>query len=243
MQQEFAKYTTAQHDVWGTLFERQMSILETHAASPYLEGVERLGLQADTLPDFRQVNARLKDCTGWQLEVVPGIVANKAFFELLAEKRFPATTWIRGADSLDYIEAPDIFHDVFGHVPLLTDPSYTAFLSGLAEIALEYIDDPYAILLLSRLYWFTIEFGLLEENEKLKLYGAGLLSSPGEALYAARHPAPLRLSFDVGRILYQHYLTHEFQPLYFVVESFSQLYEAIDEIDHALLLALLSARN
>jgi phenylalanine-4-hydroxylase len=157
-------------------------------------------------------------------------VPDDEFFRLLTEKKFPATTWIRKMSELEYIEEPDMFHDVFGHVPLLTNALYCRFLEAMSQIALEYIGDPVAIELMSRLYWYTVEFGLINENEQLKIYGAGLLSSIGETLFSLTSIEPQREAFDLRNIFSAPYIKEKYQEKYFIIRSFEQLYESISNI-------------
>src|SRR6478672_513919 len=206
MKQQYDQYTDEDHKVWSVMYQRQMQALPELATEEFIKGLEFTGFEQDRIPEFRKVNERLLKLTGWQIYEVPGIVPDDEFFRLLTEKKFPATTWIRKMSELEYIEEPDMFHDVFGHVPLLTNPQYCHFLEEMSQIALEHIDDAHAIELMSRLYWYTVEFGLMRENGKLKIYGAGLLSSIGETLFSLQSDEPARAEFDIPLIFNTPYI-------------------------------------
>ncbi|MEJ2005606.1 MAG: phenylalanine-4-hydroxylase, partial [Cyclobacteriaceae bacterium] len=166
--QLYEKYTEEDRQVWKLLFEQQEEQLERFASSAYLDGLVRIGFHANAIPSFERTNSILRETTGWELVAVPGIVDDRKFFELMSKKQFPATTWLRKMEELDYLEEPDMFHDVFAHVPLLADQHFADFLHALSVISLDYIDNPVAIELLSRIYWYTVEFGLIRENGKLR---------------------------------------------------------------------------
>ncbi|MFK7797380.1 MAG: phenylalanine 4-monooxygenase [Aureispira sp.] len=230
MQQEYNKYTDEHHQVWSLLYGKQMELLTTRATSTYLKGIETAQFSPTHIPRFEVINKALKDLTGWQVYPVPGIIDNKPFFELLAQRQFPATTWMRTMAQLKYIEEPDMFHDVFGHVPLLSEPHFAEFLTGLSQIALKYIDSATAVELMARIYWYTVEFGLIRENNELRIYGAGILSSPGESVYALSEE-PAHLSFDLIHILETPYIKDKFQAQYFIIDSYEQLYNSLEELD------------
>ncbi len=234
MKQEYDKYTAEDFEVWRILFERQIQQLPGMATDEYLEGIRKIGFTAHKIPDFREVNKVLYSYTGWQLYVVPGLIGNKEFFELLANRYFPSSTWLRLTEQLDYLEEPDMFHDVFGHVPLLTNPHLCNFLADLSRIALRFIDNPYAIELISSLYWYTVEFGLIQEKDGLRIYGAGILSSTGETWYALHDQRPKRLPYDVRTLLLTPYIKDQFQGQYFIIESYEQLYQSVGEIEQVL---------
>jgi phenylalanine-4-hydroxylase len=229
MKQEYSKYTDEDFQVWKILFERQQQNLPGRATDEFLRGIERINFTPDKIPDFSQTNPLLKNITGWELAVVPGIIADDIFFSLMANRKFPASTWLRKMSELDYLEEPDMFHDVFGHVPLLTNQAFVDFLQELSKIGLDYIDNKWAIELLSRIYWFTIEFGLIRENGQLRIYGAGILSSPGETLYSLGDQ-PQHFEYNVEQILNTPYRKDVFQERYFIIESYEQLYESLPEI-------------
>ena len=224
--QDYAHYTAADRWVWQTLFERQLQVLPTVASRRFLNGLPAVGFRADNIPDFAVVNPLLDQATGWRLVAVPGIVDDRTFFELLAARRFPATTWLRTPAQLDYLEEPDMFHDVFAHVPLLTDPYFADFLQALGTLALRYLHDAHAVELLSRLYWFTAEFGLIAEDDQLRIYGAGILSSAGETTFCLSDGAARR-PFDVAAILATPYVKDRLQDVYFVIDSYEQLAAAM----------------
>jgi phenylalanine-4-hydroxylase len=234
MKQEYEKYTQEDFQVWKLLYEHLMPELPGSAVPAYLEGIKRVQFTAGKIPDFDETNIRLRSFTGWELVVVPGLIPDKDFFELLSVKKFPASTWLRKLSELDYLEEPDMFHDVFGHVPLLTNQNVVDYLQALSKIALRYINDPLAIELLSRIYWFTVEFGLIREDGKLRIYGAGILSSKGETVYSLHDPRPERHSFDVEKILRTPYRKDEYQKEYFVLDSFRQLPDSIGELERSL---------
>ena len=232
--QDYAAYTADDHWVWRTLFERQLRVLPAVASRRFLEGLPRVDFQAAHIPDFAAVNPLLARATGWSLVAVPGIVDDRTFFELLAARRFPATTWLRPPVQLDYLEEPDMFHDVFAHVPLLTDRSFTDFLQAVGTLALRHLHDAHAVELLSRLYWFTVEFGLINEGGRLRIYGAGILSSAGETVFCLSH-APARRPFDVAAILATPYAKDRMQDVYFVIDSYEQLAASVPVLEAELL--------
>lgn len=231
MTQQYDQYTAEDHQVWRILFERQIKNLSGAATDEYLDGIKRVQFTADRIPDFREVNQILQPMTGWQLHVVPGLIPNKAFFELMKNRHFCATTWLRKMSQLDYLEEPDMFHDVFGHVPLLTNQPLCDFLEDLSRIALKYIDSELAIELVSRIYWFTVEFGLINENGKVKIYGAGILSSGGETNYSLESDIPQRVPYNVREVLATPYIKEKFQEKYFIIDSYEQLYASVSEIE------------
>jgi phenylalanine-4-hydroxylase len=234
IEQVYSNYNDEDQRVWQVLFDRQMEQLPLLAASAYLEGIEKSGLTREKIPDFIEVNNRLSKITGWKVEAVEGLIPNKDFFELLSQKKFPASTWLRKMNQLDYLEEPDMFHDVFGHVPLLTNNDFCNFLKGLSEIALKVIDRKEAIEHISRIYWYTVEFGLIEKPSLL-IYGAGILSSGGESVYALKSEAPKRIPYQVNRIASTPYIKDKFQLEYFVIESFEQLFNSLPEIECVIL--------
>lgn len=229
MKQEYSKYTTEDFQVWKILFDRQQENLPGRATDEFLQGIERINFTAGKIPDFSETNPLLKSITGWELAVVPGIIADDIFFQLMANCKFPASTWLRKMSELDYLEEPDMFHDVFAHVPLLTNQAFVDFLQELSKIGLEYIDNKWAIELLSRIYWFTVEFGLIREADGLRIYGAGILSSAGETIYCLSDQ-PQHFEYNVDQILNTPYRKDTFQDRYFIIESYEQLYQSLPEI-------------
>lgn len=239
-------YTPAEQDVWQTLFIRQMALLPGRASRAYMDGIVATGFPNSRIPDFeRDLNPRLLPATGWRVVAVPGLIGNRDFFELMADHQFPATTWVRRANQLDYIQEPDMFHDTFGHVPVLTNQAFCDFLAALSRIALTHIESDEAIEMISRLYWYTVEFGLIQEPDEsgktaLRIYGGGILSSPGETIYALESNVPKRRPYDVQTLLQTPYVIDRFQEQYFVIDSYKQLYESVPEIERTLEVLLVS---
>ncbi|MCF8275543.1 MAG: phenylalanine 4-monooxygenase [Flavobacteriales bacterium] len=231
--QIYSNYTQEDFEVWRTLYERQTSLLRESASREYLKALDVIGFSPDRIPDFEEIEAALKPLTGWRLTTVPNISEQKDFFTFLSQKQFTATCWLRKMEQLDYLEEPDMFHDVFGHVPLLSNVAYTDFFHAISHIALEYTHDPKAIALLGRIYWFTIEFGLIREANELKIYGAGIMSSYGETKNCLSDSVE-KLDFDVERIFNTDFRTDVMQERYFVIDSFEQLYDSIPEIRNQL---------
>jgi phenylalanine-4-hydroxylase len=238
--QVYSNYTAEDFAVWKTLFTRQMSSLEHNVSFRYLNAIEKVKFNADEIPDFKKVDSILLPATGWSMEVVPNICPQKEFFEFLSQKKFTATCWLRTMEQLDYLEEPDMFHDVFGHVPLLSDQAYCSFFLELSKIALQHIHNPLAIELLGRMYWFTIEFGMIQEQGHLKIYGAGIISSRGETIHAISNHTEKR-EFDVQEIINTPYRNDIIQDKYFVIESFHQLYSSVPLIKSCLEQKLLEA--
>lgn len=233
MRQEYEKYTEEDFEVWRILFTRQMPNIIEVACPQFLEGIKAIGFTADKIPNFDDINRVLLEKTGWSLTVVPGLIDNKPFFEFLNNKKFCATTWFRKKSQLDYLEEPDMFHDVFGHVPLLTNQNFVDFLENLSKIALRHIENEDIIEYISRIYWYTVEFGLIQYPEGLKIYGAGILSSVGETKYCLGD-IPQRVPYNVYDIICTPYIKDKFQPKYFVIQSYKELYDSIPEIDYQL---------
>lgn len=230
MQQVYDNYTEEDNEVWKILFERQIKNLPTAATREYMIGLEKINFTADRIPNFVETNKILKSLTDWELVAVEGIVDDRLFFELMSQRKFPATTWLRKMSELDYLEEPDMFHDVFAHVPLLTNQPFVDFLEALSKIGFKHADNPVAIDLLSRVYWFTVEFGLIKEPEGLRIYGAGVLSSAGETEYSLSKE-PLHFAYSVDQMLNTPYRKDIFQDRYFVIDSFEQLFESIGEVE------------
>jgi len=229
--QDWAHYTPAEHAVWKTLFERQTRLLPGRACDAFVQGMRALPIAADQIPDFRALSDVLMRHTGWQVVAVPGLVPDAVFFEHLANRRFPAGHFIRGADQLDYLQEPDVFHDVFGHVPMLMNPVLADFVQaygqgGLRAQALGCLPQ------LARVYWYTVEFGLLRQADGLRLYGAGIASSFTESRFALDDPSPNRLGFDLERVMRTRYRIDDFQEGYFVLDSLDELL-ALARIDFA----------
>lgn len=231
--QIYSNYTHQDFEVWKTLFNRQMDILSTTVSAEYLSAIDIIGFRENKIPDFQEVNQVLADNTRWKIEVVPNICPEAKFFECSANKIFTSTCWLRTMEQLDYLEEPDMFHDVFGHMPLLSNDNYANFFSDFGKIAIQYLDNPQAIQLLSRLYWYTIEFGLINENNQLKIYGAGIISSNGETKHAIDNSTS-KMPFDIDTILDTPYRTDIIQDKYFVIDSFEQLYSSVSQIQSSI---------
>jgi len=231
--QVYSNYTTEDFAVWKTLFNRQMDLLAAHGCKDYLKAVNDIKFNENEIPNFENTNAILKSVTGWQLKTVPCLCPPNEFFELLSFKTFTATCWLRKMSELDYIEEPDMFHDVFGHAPLLTNPDYTAFFQALGKLAKQHHGNQRAIDMIERLYWFTIEFGLTYEDGKVKIYGAGIISSKGELQNALSHKPVLR-NFDVREVMNHNFRNDVIQNEYYVIQGYSQLKSSLREIEEIL---------
>ncbi len=216
--QGFENYTDSDHSTWRTLVRRQREILKGRIADLFLDGLDRLGIGEAGIPDFRVLNRTLKAATGWEVVAVPGLIPDLAFFRLLADRKFPAGFWIRKPEQIDYIEEPDIFHDVFGHVPLIMQPIYADYLAAYGRAGLVAAEHG-ALKRLARLYWYTVEFGLARTPEGLRIVGAGIASSPGETIFALESPSPNRIGFDLGRVMRTLYRIDDYQETYFVLEG------------------------
>jgi phenylalanine-4-hydroxylase len=229
--QDWENYTQAEHATWRTLYERQAKLLPGRACDEYLAGMAALPIGADTIPDFRRLSDVLMRRTGWQVVAVPGLVPPEVFFDHLANRRFPAGQFIRRPDQLDYIEEPDVFHDVFGHVPMLTHPVLADFLQayGVGGLRAQRLG---ALEQLSRVYWFTVEFGLVAQREGLRIYGAGIMSSFAETRFALEDRSSNRLKFNLSRVMRTRYRIDDFQETYFVLDSLNDLLH-LAEIDFA----------
>jgi phenylalanine-4-hydroxylase len=220
--QRWERFTAEDHRVWDLLFARQQQLLQDRAVRAFHEGLDVLRLSRPGIPQLDELNERLFARTGWTVVSVPGLVPDDIFFDHLAKRRFPAGNFIRSAAQLDYLEEPDVFHDVFGHVPLLAQPEVADFMQAMGEEGLHALEVG-ALHRLARLYWYTVEFGLAREDGALKIYGAGILSSFGESRFALESPEPNRPSFDIARVLRTRYRSDAFQQSYFVIDSFEQL--------------------
>jgi phenylalanine-4-hydroxylase len=216
--QGFDRYTETDHATWRTLATRQREILKGRIADQFLEGLDRLGIGQEGIPDFRDLNRTLHAATGWDVVAVPGLVPDLAFFRLLADRKFPAGFWIRKPEQIDYIEEPDVFHDVFGHVPLIMQPVYADYLEAYGKAGLVAAEHG-ALKRLARLYWYTVEFGLARTSEGLRIVGAGIASSPAETVFALESPSPNRIRFDLGRVMQTTYRIDDFQETYFVLDD------------------------
>ena len=230
--QNWGSYTAEEHGVWDTLYARQAALLPGRACSAFLRGLDALDLGAGGIPDFEQLSKRLMRLTGWQVVAVPGLVPDDVFFDHLANRRFVAGNFIRRADQLDYLQEPDVFHDVFGHVPMLADPVFADYLAAYGRGGQRALGLG-GLKYLARVYWYTVEFGLVEEGEGLRLFGAGIVSSGGESVFALDDPSPNRIGFDLERVMRTEYRIDDYQQNYFVIPSFDELLRVTVETDFA----------
>lgn len=220
--QGYDLYTEADHKVWLTLYERQAEVLPGRACDAFMKGLDALDLHGAGIPNFERISEKLKALTGWTVVAVPGLVPDDVFFEHLANRRFPAGNFIRKPEELDYLQEPDVFHDVFGHVPMLTDPSFADFMQAYGEggrraMRLGRLHN------LARLYWYTVEFGLMRTREGLRIYGAGIVSSKSESIFSLEDDSPNRIAFDLERVMRTLYRIDDFQQVYFVIPSIEEL--------------------
>ena len=230
--QNWAAYTAEDHATWDTLFARQSKLLPGRASNAWLRGLDVLKLSKPGIPDFEELSERLMTLTGWSVVAVPGLVPDDVFFDHMANRRFVAGNFIRRPDQLDYLQEPDVFHDVFGHVPMLADPVFADYLAaygrgGQRALGLD------ALKYLGRLYWYTVEFGLIAEPEGLRIYGSGIVSSYAETRFALDDPSPNRIALDLARVMRTEYRIDDFQQNYFVIPSFDELLRLTVETDFA----------
>ncbi|BBU61520.1 phenylalanine-4-hydroxylase [Methylosinus sp. C49] len=225
IEQNWPSYSAAEHDRWSRLYARQAELLPRRACDEYLAAMDALALSPVGVPDFEALSARLSALTGWRVVPVAGLVPDDVFFEHLANRRFPAGAFIRPEEELDYLEEPDVFHDVFGHVPLLANPVYARFLQAYGEGGRRALARG-QLANLARLYWYTVEFGLLATPAGLRIFGAGILSSPAETVFSLEDSSPNRIGFDLERVMRTNYVIDDFQQCYFVVDGFERLLEA-----------------
>lgn len=238
--QHWERFTAEEHRVWDTLFARQQELLQGRAVSDFFKGLDVLRLSKPGIPDLDELNERLFARTGWTIVSVPGLVPDDIFFDHLSKRRFPAGNFIRAADSLDYIEQPDVFHDVFGHVPLLAQPAVADFMQAMGAEGLSALRAG-ALHRLARLYWYSVEFGLALEDGETRIYGAGLLSSFGESHFSLESPEPKRRPFNIPEVLRTRYRSDAFQHGYFVIPSFEALLRLLTDADLAALYEELEA--
>ncbi len=228
--EKFGNFTDAEHNTWKILFERQSKLLQNRAVDKIMQGMDQLAMCNTKIPELEALNSILKKTTGFTIVPVTGLITEKLFFSFLSERMFPTTCFIRRPDQLDYLEEPDIFHDVFGHVPLLVNPVYAAFVEEFGIKGLEACKlglARYAI----TLYWFTVEFGLITTPDGLRIYGAGIASSSEESVYALESNIPVRIKFNPLRVMKTKYRTDCIQKTYFVIESFDELFDAVRNLD------------
>ncbi|WP_085810577.1 phenylalanine 4-monooxygenase [Sphingomonas sp. TZW2008] len=230
--QNWSHYSAQDHATWDTLFARQAQLLPGRASNAWLRGLDVLKLSKPGIPDFAELSDRLMDLTGWQVVAVPGLVPDDVFFDHMANRRFVAGNFIRRPDQLDYLQEPDVFHDVFGHVPMLADPVFADYLAAYGRGGLRAMEHD-ALKYLGRLYWYTVEFGLIAEPEGLRIYGSGIVSSYAESRFALDDPSPHRIAFDLARVMRTDYRIDDFQQNYFVIPSFDELLRLTVETDFA----------
>ena len=234
--QAWDRYSSAEHAMWDRLFERQVKMLPGRVAPEFLDGLDILRLSKPGIPDFEELSDRLMKATGWQVVAVPGLVPDDIFFDHLANRRFVSGNFIRTPQQLDYLQEPDVFHDVFGHVPLLANPVFADYMQAYGEGGLR-AKDHGAIDKLARLYWYTVEFGLMRTSEGLRIYGAGIVSSYGESIIALDDASPNRIGFDLRRLMRTQYRIDDYQQSYFVIDSFEDLLDQTLNTDFAPLYA------
>lgn len=239
--QNWDAFTAEEHAVWDTLFARQAQLLPGRASKAYLHGLELLKLSDGGIPRFEELSERLMKRTGWQVVAVPGLVPDDVFFDHMANRRFVAGNFIRRPDQLDYLQEPDVFHDVFGHVPMLADPVFADYMEAYGRGGGRAMELG-ALKQLSRLYWYTVEFGLIEEAGELRIYGSGIVSSFAESRFALESDSPNRIGFDLKRVMRTEYRIDDFQQNYFVIRDFDTLLRATVETDFAPLYAEILAQ-
>jgi phenylalanine-4-hydroxylase len=229
--QAWERYTPQEHGVWRTLFERQTKLLPGRACDEFVDGMKRLTIGPHEIPDFRRLSEALGRRTGWQVVAVPGLVPDEVFFEHLANRRFPAGQFIRKRDQLDYIEEPDVFHDVFGHVPMLMNPVMADYIQayGVGGLRAQKLG---VLPHLARVYWYTVEFGLVQQADGVRIYGSGIASSYTESVFSLEDPSPNRIGFDLARVMRTRYRIDDFQETYFVIRDLDELLE-LARIDFA----------
>ena len=227
IEQPWEGYSDIDHDVWRQLYERQRALLVGRASDEFLAAQDAMGMTPDRIPRFSELNKVLGGATGWQIIGVEGLLPELDFFDHLANRRFPVTWWIRRPDQVDYIEEPDLFHDLFGHVPLLMLPAFADYMAAYGRGGVKaHGIGPEALVNLTRLYWYTVEFGLIRQPDGVRIYGSGIVSSKGESLYSLESDAPNRIGFDLERIMRTRYRIDSYQKTYFVIDSFEQLMQA-----------------
>lgn len=229
--QRWESYTPKEHATWATLYRRQMALLPGRACEAFVDGMRRLPIEPDRIPDFERLSEVLMRHTGWQVVAVPGLVPDDVFFEHLAHRRFPAGQFIRRADQLDYLQEPDVFHDVFGHVPMLMHPVMADFIQAYGHGGLR-AQRLGALEMLARVYWYTVEFGLVREQGALRIFGAGIVSSAAESVFCLESTSPNRIGFDLPRVMRTRYRIDDFQQTYFVLDRLDDLLR-LAEIDFA----------
>ncbi len=226
-EQGFVDYSETENKTWQQLFDRQIGLIENRACDEYLYGMEQLNLPSDRIPQLPDVNKVLRKTTGWEVEAVAAVIPFEEFFTLLANKKFPAATFIRTPEDIDYLQEPDIFHEIFGHCPLLTNPVFADFSEQYGKLGVK--ASKKERIYLARIFWFTVEFGLIETAKGLRIYGAGILSSKGESEYALESHVPERRPFDAPTILRTPYRIDIFQTIYYVIQNFQDIFSVMNE--------------
>jgi phenylalanine-4-hydroxylase len=226
MDQLWEEYTPVQHELFNTLCQHQMQIMPGRAYDEYIDFIKQMGFDEPTgIPKFEEINKKLHKATGWKIAAVPGLLPNDVFFGHLANRVFPVTFWLRDPDVAEYLPEPDLFHDLFGHVPMLMNPFIADYMQAYGKGGLKASKIEEGLIKITRLYWYTIEFGLINTADGIRIYGAGILSSEAESKYAVESPRPHRLKFDIRRIMQTDYRYFDLQDTYFVIDSFEQLVE------------------
>ncbi len=230
--QDYVSYTPEQHETWATLVERRRPQIDEHACAEYLEGYQVIGIRNDRIPNLANITSRLQPRTGWSTTPVTGFLPALAFFEMLAARHFPSTTWLRDRSSLEYTPEPDIFHDVFGHVPMHAHKVFADFLQYYGQLCLSAHDD-IALEKLGRVFWYTVEFGLIRQNGKLKIYGSGVISSHGESTAVIEGKCAVE-PFDLDTVLNTPVKVDEIHNVLFAIDSFDQIYDALLQAERRL---------
>ncbi len=227
--QPWSDYSDTDHRVWSELYARQRDVLIGRACAEFIDNQARMGMSPTRIPKFEELNRSLQPATGWQVVGVEGLLPELAFFDHLANRRFPVTWWIRKPDQMDYLSEPDLFHDLFGHVPLLMNPMFADYMAAYGRGGVKaHSLGAEALVNLTRLYWYTVEFGLIREAAGLRIYGSGIVSSKGESIHCLESAAPNRIGFDLGRVMRTRYRIDTYQKSYFVIDSFEQLMRATE---------------
>ena len=230
--QNWSAYTAEEHAVWDLLYERQIEVLPGRAANEFLGGLKALDLGRGGIPNLETISDELESLTGWRVVAVPGLVPDKVFFEHLANRRFPAGQFIRKREQLDYLQEPDIFHDVFGHVPMLTNPIFADYMEAYGKGGMRSLEWD-SLKNLAALYWYTVEFGLIQTDDGMRIYGAGIVSSKTESIFALEDASPNRIGYELERVMTTDYRIDDFQQTYFAIESYKQLFDTTVEQDFA----------
>ena len=234
--QDWSSYTDTEHQTWDILYDRMVKVLHDRAAPEFIVGLEALALNRGGVPNFETMSDELEKLTGWRVVAVPGLVPDEVFFDHLANKRFPAGSFIRKPDQLDYIQEPDVFHDGFGHVPMLTNPIFADYMQAYGEGGLRSLRHA-SLKNLAALYWYTVEFGLIQTDQGLRIYGAGIVSSPAETKFSLQDTSPNRIGYNLERLMRTDYRIDDFQQTYFVIDSYEQLFRSTVDTDFAPLYA------